>query len=107
MSKSVLPRTIPDDIQWRVLSFLMKLPLPMRRRCLAITKSNRVCKKTSTMNIYCCHHQNKIIEAINSPYFADSLIVHYDYLKRLVPKNKTNPKIKTKKFITDYYYGGY
>ena len=102
---TILRRTIPDDIQWFILSFLLKLPLPMRRRCLAITKINRVCKKTSTMNIYCCHHQKRINNTNYSPYFAHGLIIHYDYLKRLVPKTKTKPKIKTKKLITDYYYG--
>ena len=108
MSKSILPRTIPDNIQWHILSFLLKLPLPMRKRCLAITKSNSVCKKTSTLNLYCNHHQKRIINAINSPYFADSLIVHYDYLNRFVPKSKTKTKTKdkykhkSKRFITDY-----
>ena len=105
MSKSVLPCSIPNDIQWRILYFLIKTPLPMRRRCLAITKSNNVCRKTKrypTLNIYCCHHQLQIANAIHSPYFAHSLIVHFNNLKRFIPK-KYKSKIKTKKFITDYY----
>lgn len=100
---SVLPSTIPDNIQWRILSFILKFPLPMRKRCLAITKRNKVCKKSALGNLYCSHHQKVLTNAINSSYFADSLIVHYGYLNRLVPKTKTKTKNKeTKRYITDY-----
>ena len=97
---SVLPRSITDDLQWRILSFIINKP-PIRRRCLAITKKNRVCKKSSQCySLYCCNHNKKIIEAINSPYFIDSVIAHYNFLKRFAKKR--NKKVK-KKFITDYY----
>ena len=75
-------KNVPIDIENHILSYLFK-PLLKRKRCCAMTKNKRVCKRNGISDsIFCYQHYEKFLVAIRSSNAFESVCVKSIFLHR-------------------------